>query len=132
MLRRLDNIDITCRDFDEMVAFYHGVLGLPFLQPYDRSSGWAGLRIGSVALYLLEDPEAAKHPGPAELPWVRGLGFEVDDLDEAIAWLDGKGVRWEGDIVVSPWYRYRGFYDPDGNVLYLSLPDKVALGAERW
>jgi isopenicillin-N N-acyltransferase-like protein len=130
MLRRLDNIDITCRDFDEMVAFYHEVLELPFLQPYNRSSGWAGLRIGSVALYLLEDAEAAKRPGPAELPWVRGLGFEVDDLDEAIAWLDGK-VHWEGAIVVSPWYRYRGFHDPDGNVLYLSLPDKAALGAEQ-
>jgi hypothetical protein len=33
--------------------------------------------------------------------------------------------------VVSPWYRYRGFHDPDGNVLYLSLPDKAALGAEQ-
>jgi len=131
MLTRLDNIDITCRDFDAMVAFYHEVLELPFLQPYDRASGWAGLRIGSVALYLLADERAARLSGPAGLPWVRGLGFEVDDLDRAIAWLDAKAVRWEGGVVVSPWYRYRGLFDPDGNVLYLSLPDKAALGGAR-
>jgi isopenicillin-N N-acyltransferase-like protein len=120
MLRRLDNIDITCRDFDRMVAFYHEVLELPFLQPYERACGWAGLRIGSVALYLL-DEQAAPLPGPVK------LGFEVDDLEQAIAWLDSKDARWEGEIVVSPWYRYRGFFDPDGNVVYLSLPDKAAL-----
>ena len=52
----------------------------------------------------------------------------VDDLEAAIAELDLRGARWAGDIVESPWYRYRGLHDPEGNLLYVTRPDRTALG----
>ena len=55
----------------------------------------------------------------------------MDDLDEAIAELDRRGVSWAGDIVESPWYRYRGFHDPEGNLIYITRPDDRALGARQ-
>ena len=65
---------------------------------------------------------------PGGPPGIDSFAFEVDYLDDAIAELDGRGVSWAGDIVESPWYRYRGFHDPEGNLLYITRPDDRALG----
>ena len=43
-------------------------------------------------------------------------------LEEAIAELDAAGVSWAGEVVTSDWYRYRGFHDPEGNLIYVTEP----------
>jgi glyoxylase I family protein len=55
----------------------------------------------------------------------------VDDLDASILALDGK-VDWLQPKPAT-WshpsgthYRYRSFYDPDGNKLYVTEPHKLA------
>ena len=126
-LKRLDNIDIACTDVEPMVAFYRDVLGLRFRLPYEPGQGWAGFIAGDVVIYLIEENATAPHPAPRltggdNPPGIDSIAFEVDDLDEAIAELDGHGVSWAGDIVESDWYRYRGFHDPEGNLLYLTIP----------
>jgi catechol 2,3-dioxygenase-like lactoylglutathione lyase family enzyme len=128
MLKQLDNVDIVCRDLDAVVPFYRDVLALPEAHPYHKEQGWAGFKAGSVTVYLIavspsDSLEGARATAPiGERPGLESLAFEVDDLDEAVAWLSARGVTWETDVIESPWYRYRGFRDPEGNLLYLTRP----------
>jgi catechol 2,3-dioxygenase-like lactoylglutathione lyase family enzyme len=126
-LKRLDNIDIACTDVEPMVAFYRDLLGLRLRLPYEPGQGWAGFIAGDVVIYLIEEEATAPHPAPRltggdNPPGLDSIAFEVDDLDASIAELDGHGVTWAGDVVESDWYRYRGFHDPEGNLIYLTIP----------
>ncbi|WP_320669523.1 VOC family protein [Patulibacter defluvii] len=126
-LKRIDNIDVLCLDLEPMVAFYRDVLGLEFRLPYDRSEGWAGFSAGNLDIYLIESSDGT-HPGPRSAAnegapaGFDSFAFEVDDLDEAIAHFDRLGVRWAGDVVESEWYAYRGMHDPEGNLVYVTVP----------
>lgn len=132
LVGRLDNIDVLCNDLDAMVAFWRDVLEVPLLFPYDRDSGWAGFQAGDVTVYLIQvdaDPPLRRIPGagPAGL---ESFAFAVPDLDEAIAELTRRGVVWASEVVESDWYRYRSFYDPEGNLLHVTVPDRSALGLD--
>lgn len=132
LLGRLDNIDVLCGDLDAMARFYRDTLELPLLFPYEPESGWAGFQAGDVSIYLIHvDGEARPRRVPgAGPPGLESFAFAVADIDEAIAELTRRGVEWAGEVVVSDWYRYRGFYDPEGNLLYVTVPDRVALGLD--
>ena len=130
LLGRLDNIDVLVADLERMAPFYRDVLGLPLLFPYVREDGWAGFQAGDVSIYLIEVGGGASTrrvpgAGPAG---IESFSFAVDDLDAAIAELDQAGVEWAADVVESEWYRYRSFYDPEGNVLHVTVPDRAKLG----
>ena len=141
-LRRLDNMDIVVNDFATMVDFYRDVLGLP-LHPhgYEPEKGWAMFMCGDVDLVLLSVPDADRgerrrtanyNEDPAG---VHSFAAEVDDIDEAIAALDEHGITWAGELniygageflgEVPPddfadiWYKFRSFYDPEGNVMHI-------------
>jgi isopenicillin-N N-acyltransferase-like protein len=125
-LKRLDNIDISVTDVDALVPFYRDLLGLRFRLPYEPGQGWAGFIAGDVVIYLIEESATAPHPAPRltggdNPPGIDSIAFEVDSLDAAIAELDGR-VPWAGEIVTSDWYSYRGFHDPEGNLIYLTMP----------
>jgi catechol 2,3-dioxygenase-like lactoylglutathione lyase family enzyme len=126
--KRLDNIDVYCADVEPMRAFYGDLLGLALRLPYAPGQGWVGLRAGDVVIYLIESERPhPPHPAPrftaaVNPPGLDSFAFEVDSLDGAIAELDGHGVSWAGEIVVSEWYRYRGLHDPEGNLVYLTEP----------
>jgi catechol 2,3-dioxygenase-like lactoylglutathione lyase family enzyme len=130
MLKRLDNIDVYCARLGPMVDFYRDTLRLELALPYQPQEGWAGFTAGDVTIYLIETPEGSPNGPrtPGGSPGLDSFAFEVDDLDEAIAVFDRRGVSWAGDIVESPWYRYRGFHDPEGNLIYITRPDNRALG----
>lgn len=135
LLKRIDNTDILTRDVPKLVDFYHGVLGLPFHLPYEAGEEWAAINAGNLTIYVFKS-EAGEHSprrteiNPDNLPGLDSFAFEVDDLDVAIAELDGK-VDWVADVITwdhpsGAWYRYRPFYDPDGNLLYVTEPHRAA------
>ena len=133
LLGRLDNIDVLVADLERMAPFYRDVLGLPLLFPYVREDGWAGFQAGDVSIYLIEvggDSPTRRVPG-AGPAGIESFAFAVDDLEPAIAELDRAGVEWAADVVESEWYRYRSFYDPEGNVLHVTVPDRAKLGLPR-
>jgi catechol 2,3-dioxygenase-like lactoylglutathione lyase family enzyme len=128
----IDNADILTKDVPRLVEFYHGVLGLPFFLPYDEGQGWAAIDTGTVVIYIFDTKVGQHAPrrtpvNPDNPPGLDSFAFAVDDLDEAIAYLDGK-VEWFGDQIIpwkhpsGVWYRFRAFYDPDGNLLYATEP----------
>ena len=133
LLGRLDNIDVLVADLGRMAPFYRDVLRLPLLFPYVREDGWAGFQAGDVSVYLIEVGGGAptrRVPG-AGPAGIESFAFAVDDLDAAIADLDQAGVEWAAEVVESEWYRYRSFYDPEGNVLHVTVPDRAKLGLPR-
>ncbi len=133
MLGRIDNLDVLCSDLSRMAPFYRDVLGLPPLLGYEPGQGWAGFQAGDVSIFLIEvggELPVKRIPG-AGPAGIESFAFAVADLEAAIAELDGRGVEWASDIVESEWYRYRSFYDPEGNVLHITVPDREALGLPR-
>jgi predicted enzyme related to lactoylglutathione lyase len=113
---------LTVADEARAKDFYEGALGLPV-----RGKDPTGMMIlgldGSASLGLMVDAQAA-HSGHT------ALTFEVDDLEAAMADLEGHGVQFEDydlpnlktdehHIFSAPGERASWFADPDGNILCL-------------
>jgi isopenicillin-N N-acyltransferase-like protein len=134
-LKRIDNMDILTRNVQRLVDFYHGKLGLQFFLPYVPEEEWAAIDLGNLTLYIFKTTRGEHEPRRTAVnledpPGFDSMAFEVDDLDVAIKELTGK-VEW---VTKEPihWkhpsgthYRYRPFFDPDGNMLYVTEPHKV-------
>jgi glyoxylase I family protein len=122
MLKRLDNVSIAVRDIRRAVAFYTDIL--EFVGQVGESDGLVTL--GDVSLYLFQTraPEAAAPQRTADLynnpPGIDHVAFEVDDIEQAARQLEAAGVFFPGPAVGEPVaFRYRGFADPDGTMLYI-------------
>lgn len=135
MFARIDNLDLLCRDVQAIVDFYHGVLGLPFHLPYEPGEGWVALDAGNLTIYVFattnEEGEPRRTPvNEVNRPGWDSIAFETDDLDAAIAALEGK-VEWAAEEPIEwkhpsgTWYRYRPLYDPEGNMLYVTEPHQA-------
>lgn len=127
---RLDNLDILGHDIDRLAAFYHDILGLPYALPFEPGSGWAAVQAGDTTIYLFKSNDEPHHPrrtpdNPENPPGFDSIAFGVENLDEAIATLDGK-VEWAAPEAIDwehpsgAWYRFRPFYDPEGNMAYVT------------
>jgi catechol 2,3-dioxygenase-like lactoylglutathione lyase family enzyme len=136
----IDNFDVICdRDaIEEMVSFYTDVLGLTLYYPREQGQDWAAIDAGNVVIYVFTSSGKTPPPPRSTMtlenpPGLASFAFAVDDLDSAIATLDGK-VHWatdepeRWDHPSGTWYRYRGFYDPAGTLLYVTEPHKHGEG----
>jgi isopenicillin-N N-acyltransferase-like protein len=135
-LKRIDNLDILCKDVAAVVSFYHETLGLPFFLPYAEDEEWAAIDAGNLTIYIFKSERGEHAPrrtaiNPENAPGFDSFAFEVDDLDAAISELDGR-VEWTNPDIIEwrhpsgTWYRYRPFYDPEGNMLYVTEPHKAS------
>ncbi|GAA2201987.1 VOC family protein [Sinomonas flava] len=113
---------LTVADEARAKDFYEGALGLPI-----RGKDPTGMMVlgldGSASLGLMVDPNAV-HSGHT------ALTFEVDDIEGAMAELEGRGVHFEDydlpdlktdehHIFSTEGERASWFADPDGNILCL-------------
>jgi isopenicillin-N N-acyltransferase-like protein len=135
-LKRVDNMDILTPDVQRLVDFYHGTLGLGFFLPYVAEEHWASIDLGNLSLYIFRTEDKTPVPRRTAVnlkdrPGFDSFALEVDDLEAAMKALEGK-VEW---VTAQPieWkhpngthYRYRPMLDPDGNMLYVTEPHKVA------
>jgi catechol 2,3-dioxygenase-like lactoylglutathione lyase family enzyme len=113
MLRGVDHVYYWTADMDRAAAFYADVLGLPLV----RRSGDAWVEFDGgpirVALHGVHEGETVATGGATAV-------FEVDDLDEAVAALKGKGVAFDQHVgEVEGFARFASFLDPDENTLQL-------------
>ncbi len=152
-LKALDHVGLTVPDLEGAVRFYCDVLGaqeLYAMGPFDAAElpampdgrDWSDahlnvpdarlsfrvLRVGSTTIELFRYERPAGTPSPPRNCDAGGhhLGFKVDDLDAAKAYLEGHGVTVSaGPIEISedspggP-MRVNYFLDPWGNQLELT------------
>jgi catechol 2,3-dioxygenase-like lactoylglutathione lyase family enzyme len=142
-MKALHHVGITVSDLERGIDFYHGVLGLGFvnepspvfddpgLGPAVGVPGAAlrqvSLELGDTILELLEYTQP-RSPIDAPLPQnalgAQHVAFLVADIHAAKAELESRGVHFFGDVnvvvdgVLAGW-RWVYFADPDGNPLEL-------------
>ncbi len=120
-IRRIDNIGIGANDVERLASFYEQTLGLEA----EVSEWGATVHIGNADLFVFPTSEnPASRPRTTDLehnpPGIDHIAFEVDDIDEASSDLERRGVTFRGPVEGEPGqFRYRGFADPEGNMLYI-------------
>lgn len=107
-----DFITVATKDFDGAVEFYGKVLGLP------ESKRWGSMpaaefETGNLTIAVMQSDafglefRANNHP----------IELRVEDVAEARAELESRGVAFEGETLDSGVCHQAFFADPDGNAL---------------
>ena len=97
LFRRIDHVEITPSDFDRSLAFYTDVFGFKVRERITVGvhpiRDIIFLELGDTMLELLDivDP-AAPAPGGPRVGY-RMMAIEVEDMDDALAYLAEKGIR---------------------------------------
>ena len=108
---RVAYVNVAVSDLDRAVAFFRDRVGLA-LKFSDDGFGYAEFDTPGAGFAVARDPErAGRHTG---------IGFAVEDLDDAHARLSEAGVEFTRPPTREPWGGYMAiFADPDGNTFYL-------------
>ena len=142
-MKALHHVGITVKDLDASIRFYHGVLGLDFV---NEPSPWfdapdlgpavgvpgaalrqVSLKLGDTTLELLQyrSPESeTTRPLLSNNIGASHVAFLVDDIYATKSELEGKGISFYSDVnvvdegVLAGW-RWVYFEDPDGYPLEL-------------
>lgn len=118
-INRVHHIAIICSDYQKSKQFYTDVLGFRIVREVyreERASYKLDLEInGLYQIELFSFPDPPARPSRPEAAGLRHLAFEVDDIDEAIAAVQSKGVMTE-PIRIDEFTgkRFTFFADPDG------------------
>jgi glyoxylase I family protein len=123
-LLRTHHVAIICSDYESSRRFYTETLGLEIISEVhrkERDSYKLDLRIpDGTQIELFSFPDPPKRLSYPEACGLRHLAFEVADIDEAVAHLQGQGVTVEVvrmDELTGK--RFTFFADPDGLPLEL-------------
>ncbi len=142
-MKGLHHVGITVKDLDASIRFYHGVLGLEFV---NEPSPWfdgpdlgpavgvpgaalrqVSLKLGDTMLELLQyrSPESeTARPLLSNNIGASHVAFLVDDIHATKSELEAKGISFYSDVnvvdegVLAGW-RWVYFEDPDGYPLEL-------------
>ncbi|HEX6542251.1 MAG TPA: VOC family protein [Ktedonobacterales bacterium] len=141
-IKKMDHSALIVRDLERSRAFYGEVLGLvevPRPKSFVFRGAWFRGPSFELHLILADDttaPVGFGDPGEGGLTGLaHHLAFEVDDLDEALAYLRRHNV----EILSGPMPRGDGVvqayvFDPDGNFLEFFCwdGDETSLAEERY
>ena len=123
MLNLTHHIAIICSDRDEALDFYIHKLGFAMIREAHRPQQGdilIMLQQGETVLELFIKADAPQRVNDPEALGLRHLAFHVDNMDEAVAWLNSRGVETEpvrNDTINGG--RFTFFKDPDGLPLEL-------------
>lgn len=110
----VDFVTVPTRDLEASVAFYGETLGLP-RSVYRPDRGFAEFETGNLTLNVFDPRVVGREFAAAPNP----IALHVDDVAAARATLEGRGVRFMGDIVDTGVCHMAFLADPDGNALML-------------
>lgn len=116
-LQSIHHVALICSDYPRSKRFYSEILGLRIVAETYRAArdSWKlDLALGDVQLELFSFPGAPARPSYPEAQGLRHLAFAVDELESAVAELEGHGVRCEPirtDELTGK--RFTFFTDPD-------------------
>lgn len=97
------------KDVPALREFYTSVLGLNFSGPFEEEGvlKYDEAKVGNSWFAVLTTDWADVHPSG-------GVSFEVDDIDNMLETLKGRGIKVE-EVYDTPVCRISGFSDPEGN-----------------
>ena len=122
-LTKQHHIAIIVSDYPKAKEFYIDKLGFELVREVYRPQQKDYLRMiqkGDTVLELFVKPEAPQRVTDPEAMGLRHLAFRVEDIEPAVAWLNGMGIETEPvreDKVNGG--RFTFFKDPDGLPLEL-------------
>ena len=115
-IRGTDFVYYQTADIDKAIEFYRDTLGLEMLGHYEDFK-WAEFKAGNVTL-AINDPSAFD-PNMKARSGGACVAFAVEDVDAAMAELQGKGVPVVFPVQESPVCHFACVSDPDGNQVWL-------------
>ena len=114
LVRGTDFVGMPTRDLEAAVAFYGDTLGLP-RSVYMPERNYAEFETGNVTFSVFSPEQFGLEFNPN----ANALGLHVDDVAQARATLEGRGVEFSGDILDTGVCHMAFFADSDGNALML-------------
>ena len=129
MFKKLDHIGVVTTDMERLIDFSEGILGFKVRERFEVEAGKGSAQLKEVANLALEEgavielfsttagvPPDPEYNAPPFEAGFRLMAIEVEDLDEAVEYLTGKGIEVNRAHKANParWIR-----DPDGNMLIL-------------
>jgi predicted enzyme related to lactoylglutathione lyase len=110
----VDFVAIPTQDIEASVQFYGEVLGLPPVKRWGQMPA-AEFQAGNLTLAVMDPTAFGQEFRPHGVP----IALQVDDVAEARADLESKGVRFVTEIIDSGVCQQAIFLDPSGNQLDL-------------
>jgi predicted enzyme related to lactoylglutathione lyase len=110
----VDFVGMPTRDLEAAVEFYGSTVGLP-RSVYLRERNYAEFEAGNLTLSVFN----AEQFGLEHRVNPNAIGLHVDDVAQARATLEQRGVRFQGEILDTGVCHMAFFADPDGNALML-------------
>ena len=114
LITRVDFVPFSTRDIDAACAFYGETLGLP-RSVYVPDRNYAEFETGNVTISIVDGEKM----GIGHHVSTIALALHVDDVEEARAVLEERGVRFHGETLDTGVCHMGFFSDPDGNALML-------------
>ena len=117
-LKQIHHVAILASDYKKTKEFYVEKLGFEVIRDVyreDRDDYKIDLQLGDCELEVFVVKNAPQRPNYPEALGLRHLAFKVKDIEEAVAWLNEKGIETEPvrfDIYTQN--RMTFFKDPDG------------------
>jgi len=109
----VDFVSVPTRDLDAAVEFYGTTLGLP-CSTHLRDRNYAEFETGNLTLsVMVPEKMGIEHHA------LRHVALHVEDIEEARASLEARGVVFHGDTFDTGVCHMAFFSDPDGNQLML-------------
>ena len=116
-LNQAHHVAIIVSDYEKSREFYVEKLDLPIIRENyreDRDDYKLDLKVGDMELEIFGIKNPPKRVTNPEACGLRHLAFKVDDIEEAVKWLNEKGIETE-PIRWDPYTQKRMtfFRDPD-------------------
>lgn len=117
MLKACHHVAIIVSDYEKSREFYVNKLELPVIRENYRPGrgDWKlDLKLGDTELEIFSAPAAPLRVTNPEARGLRHLCFRVDNIEEAVAWLNRKGIETE-PVRMDPYSnkKFTFFRDPD-------------------
>jgi catechol 2,3-dioxygenase-like lactoylglutathione lyase family enzyme len=109
-----DFVFLPISDFERSEAFYTGLLGLECSKRYGRGIG-GEFETGNLTIQVVDMAKIGREIPPS----TGAIALHVDDVDEARAELEAKGIEFSAETLDSGVCFQAFFHDPDGNALIL-------------
>ena len=114
MITGVDFVGVPTHDLETAVAFYGDTLGL-HRSAYRPDRHHAEFETGNLTINVMD----AEKMGLEHVPFRNPLALHVDDVADARASLEAKGVAFMMDTIDTGVCHMAFFADPDGNALML-------------